>query len=96
MNFTVTWFNPQRNLYDNFYLPSNYLELTKVRLTNNYNYSDYIDTELSLSQLHSYKNGYGLVDDIFNNCSDEVKDWIKGSCSNYSKFKSLVDKVQIR
>lgn len=96
MNFTVTWFNPLKNIYDNFYLPSDYLQLNKVRLTSNYNYSNYVDTEVSLSQLHSYKQGHGLVDDIFRDCSDEAKDWIKGRNTNYSRFKELVDKVQIR
>lgn len=94
MQFTVTWYNPQKHLYDNYYIPSDYLKEYECRLTSNFNYSNYIDTKLSLSQLHSYIKGYDLVDNIFN---EEVSNWIKNSNKviNFSKYKYLVNKVQI-
>lgn len=94
MQFTVTWYNPQKQLFDNYYIPSDYLKTYKCRLTDNFNYSNYIDTKLSLSQIHSYTNGYDLVDNIFN---EEVSNWIKNNNKviNFSKYKNLVNKVQI-
>ena len=93
MKFTVTWFNPNKNLYDNFYIPEDYLTEYKCRFTDNYNYSNYIDTKASLSQVHSYFNGYGLIDNIFN---EEISNWIKSSnVVDFRKYKNIVDKIQI-
>ena len=92
MNFTVIWFNPDKNIYDNFYTPTNYLQLNKVRLLKNNNY---IDTEISLSQLHSYNNGYDLVDNIFTD--EKLINWIKHTnVIDFSKHKEIVDKVAIK
>lgn len=95
MQFTVTWFNPIKNLYDNYYLPSDYLKQYPCRLTDNFNYSNYLDTKVSLSQVHSYFNGYGLVDNIF---SEEVSNWIKSSSNivDFRKYKEIVNKVSIK
>lgn len=95
MQFTVTWYNHIKGMYDNYYIPNNYLQLHRARLTNNYNYCDYIDTEVSLSHIHSYFNGYDLVDNIF---TEEVSNWIKqlNNITDFTKYKALVDKVDIR
>ena len=92
MNLTVIWFNPDKNMYDNFYTPTNYLQLNKVRLLKNNNY---IDTEISLSQLHSYNKGYDLVDNIFTD--EKLINWIKHTnVIDFSKHKEIVDKVTIK
>lgn len=86
MSFSITWFD----------IPEDYLTEYKCRFTDNYNYSNYIDTIASLSQVHSYFNGYDLVDNIFSD--EELRNWIKGInvVIDYSRFKSIVDKVSIR
>ena len=92
MNLTVIWFNPDKNMYDNFYTPTNYLQLNKVRLLKNNNY---IDTEISLSQLHSYNNVDDLVDNIFTD--ETLINWIKHTnVIDFSKHKEIVDKVTIK
>jgi len=96
MQFAVTWFNSNKNIYDNYYLPADLIQLSKVRITNLYNYQDYLDTELSLLQVLNYKKGYGLVQDIFSNLTKQEINWIINlNKVNYIKHKSLVNKVEI-
>ena len=91
-NFTVLWFNPDKNSYDNCYIPNDYLKETQAKLIKNNNF---IDTKLSLAQLYSYSNGYDLVDNIFEDI--ELISWIKhNETVDYRKYKYLVDKVAIK
>lgn len=90
-DYVVAWYNPNKNVYDNFYTPKNYYTPFKAKIVNG---SKCIDTVMSVSQWDIYIKGYDLVDNIFTDT--ELKDWLKCSNTvNYSKYKDIVAKVEI-